>query len=349
MRKLWERQSLAAQAAGRGRGHQRRAARPARADPAPGTARRHFRGARRRRAPPALRTAARGTWAPSAAWITPRNGFDPQAILRDFDEGAVSGRRARVGDRRRGPRDRGRAGGQVRRLDLQRARARPDAACPRGRAPADPLRQRLRAPAHDALPRHPPRRDATASRASAPGNIESRRSRPSTSSTPRRSGSTSTTATPRRWPSTSPRASTAPSSSTPKDGRADGRRARDGHERLRHELRPLERGLRGQHRRLRVHGRAGPGQARRAGADLPGQRARVRPRSTRSTSTPTSSTTTRPAPASSRATSRTRSSRARASAGSSSCASRTPGKYMFHAHVSEFAELGWMGFFEVED
>jgi FtsP/CotA-like multicopper oxidase with cupredoxin domain len=25
-----------------------------------------------------------------------------------------------------------------------------------------------------------------------------------------------------------------------------------------------------------------------------------------------------------------------------------PGKYMFHAHKSEFAELGWMGFFEVE-
>ena len=25
-----------------------------------------------------------------------------------------------------------------------------------------------------------------------------------------------------------------------------------------------------------------------------------------------------------------------------------PGQYMFHAHVSEFAELGWMGFFEVE-
>ena len=25
------------------------------------------------------------------------------------------------------------------------------------------------------------------------------------------------------------------------------------------------------------------------------------------------------------------------------------GKYMFHAHVSEFAELGWMGFFEVHD
>jgi FtsP/CotA-like multicopper oxidase with cupredoxin domain len=26
-----------------------------------------------------------------------------------------------------------------------------------------------------------------------------------------------------------------------------------------------------------------------------------------------------------------------------------PGKYMFHAHVSEFAELGWMGFFEVSE
>jgi FtsP/CotA-like multicopper oxidase with cupredoxin domain len=25
------------------------------------------------------------------------------------------------------------------------------------------------------------------------------------------------------------------------------------------------------------------------------------------------------------------------------------GKFMFHAHVSEFAELGWLGFFEVED
>jgi FtsP/CotA-like multicopper oxidase with cupredoxin domain len=24
-----------------------------------------------------------------------------------------------------------------------------------------------------------------------------------------------------------------------------------------------------------------------------------------------------------------------------------PGRFMFHAHVSEFAELGWMGIFEV--
>jgi FtsP/CotA-like multicopper oxidase with cupredoxin domain len=25
------------------------------------------------------------------------------------------------------------------------------------------------------------------------------------------------------------------------------------------------------------------------------------------------------------------------------------GKFMFHAHQSEFAELGWMGFFDVVD
>jgi FtsP/CotA-like multicopper oxidase with cupredoxin domain len=26
---------------------------------------------------------------------------------------------------------------------------------------------------------------------------------------------------------------------------------------------------------------------------------------------------------------------------------QNPGLYMFHAHVTEFAELGWIGFFEV--
>lgn len=26
-----------------------------------------------------------------------------------------------------------------------------------------------------------------------------------------------------------------------------------------------------------------------------------------------------------------------------------PGMYMFHAHQTEFIELGWTGFFEVED
>jgi FtsP/CotA-like multicopper oxidase with cupredoxin domain len=26
-----------------------------------------------------------------------------------------------------------------------------------------------------------------------------------------------------------------------------------------------------------------------------------------------------------------------------------PGRYMFHAHKSEFADLGWMGLFDVEE
>jgi FtsP/CotA-like multicopper oxidase with cupredoxin domain len=26
-----------------------------------------------------------------------------------------------------------------------------------------------------------------------------------------------------------------------------------------------------------------------------------------------------------------------------------PGRYMFHAHVTEFTDLGWMGFFDVKD
>jgi FtsP/CotA-like multicopper oxidase with cupredoxin domain len=28
---------------------------------------------------------------------------------------------------------------------------------------------------------------------------------------------------------------------------------------------------------------------------------------------------------------------------------RHPGRFMFHAHQSEFAELGWMGFFDVAE
>jgi FtsP/CotA-like multicopper oxidase with cupredoxin domain len=28
---------------------------------------------------------------------------------------------------------------------------------------------------------------------------------------------------------------------------------------------------------------------------------------------------------------------------------RQPGRYMFHAHKTEFADLGWMGFFEVAE
>ena len=48
----------------------------------------------------------------------------------------------------------------------------------------------------------------------------------------------------------------------PKDGARGRRRGRDGDERVRHELRPRERGLRRQHDRLRLHGQADRRQAR---------------------------------------------------------------------------------------
>ncbi len=47
-------------------------------------------------------------------------------------------------------------GVKLRGVDIQRPRSRPDPALPRGRAAADPIRQRLRSPSHDPLPRHPP-------------------------------------------------------------------------------------------------------------------------------------------------------------------------------------------------
>ena len=86
---------------------------------------------------------------------------DRDAARLRLRQDAAAGQRpapARMGDRRPGQGDRSRARGQVRGLDLQRPRPRADPAGPRGRAAADPLRQRLRTPAHDALPRHPPRR-----------------------------------------------------------------------------------------------------------------------------------------------------------------------------------------------
>ena len=110
----------------------------------------------------------------------------------------------------------------------------------------------------------------------------------------------------------------------PEAGPPGGRRAGDGDERLRHQLRQRERGLRREHRGVRLPRPADPGEARRAGADLPHEHHRVRPPELVPHSTRTSSTTTRPARSSSRATSPTRSSRARASAASASCAFPSP-------------------------
>ena len=94
---------------------------------------------------------------------------------------------------------------------------------------------------------------------------------------------------------------------------------------VRHELRPRQRGLRGQHDRLRLPGQADQGQARRARADLPRQRARVRPDQLVPPARATSSTTSRPARCSQPSEyTDTVMPGARGSAASSSCASRTP-------------------------
>ncbi len=140
------------------------------------------------------------------------NGFDPQAILRDFDHGRV----------RNG----------VREWDIV-AKDREIEVAPgvkyaawtyNGRVPGPTLRaregerlrvnfvngRRTRTRSISTASTAPP---ATESPESGPATSAPASRRP-TSSTPRHSGSTSTTATRRRWPSTSPRASTACSSST---------------------------------------------------------------------------------------------------------------------------------------
>ena len=91
------------------------------------------------------------------------NGFDPTEVLRDFDRGKTrrlaSGRVVREWELVAHDKEIEVAPGvKFAGLDLQRPRPGPDAARARGRAAADPLRQRLRAPAHDPLPRHPPGR-----------------------------------------------------------------------------------------------------------------------------------------------------------------------------------------------
>ena len=150
------------------------------------------------------------------------NGFDPHEILRDFDWGTTtrmaSGRVLREWELHRGrPRDRGRARRALRGVDLQRPHPGADAALPGGRAAADHVPQRLRPPAHDPLPRHPPGRDGRRARARR-GRDPARAGARSTSSTPCPPACTSTTATSARSPSTSRRASTARSSSTPPTG-----------------------------------------------------------------------------------------------------------------------------------
>ena len=166
-------------------------------------------------------------------------------------------------------------GRELRRLDLQRPRPRPDAALPRGRAAADHVRQRLRAPAHDPLPRHPPGRDGRragarrrADRAGRQDGLRVRRAarRAAPLPLPRPAAGRAHRQGPLRRVHRGP------------EGRPRGRRrARDGHERVRHELRPRERALRRELDPVRLHEPAARGPARRAHPGLRGQRARVRP------------------------------------------------------------------------
>ena len=129
---------------------------------------------------------------------------------------------------------------------------------------------------------------------------------------------------------------------------AAGRRDGDGAARLQHHLRRAgQPALRGQRHPVRLHARPGPGRAAASWCGSTWSTSWSTTRSTASTCTATSSTTTRPAPGWSRRSSPTPSCRPRASAGSARCGSRTPGRFMFHAHKTEFADLGWMGFFEV--
>ena len=143
-------------------------------DPAPGAPQRARRRAdaraprRRRRRPRRMAHTHGGgasgpTFRKGEAVDHAANGFNPTEILRDFDYGkttqlAERPHPARVDARRRGQGDRDRARRQVPGLDLQRPGPGPDAALHRGRPAADPVRQRLGAPAHDPLPRAPPGR-----------------------------------------------------------------------------------------------------------------------------------------------------------------------------------------------
>ena len=170
---------------------------------------------------------------------------------------------------------------------------------------------------------------------------------PSTSSTRCRPACTSTTATSARSPSTSPRACTARSSSTPREGRARRRRDGHGHERVRHELRPRQRGLRREHDRLRLHGPADRGRGAASWSASTSSTSSSTTSSTRSTCTATSSTTSRPGTSPTPVGAHRHGDALPGPARDPRVALPAPGRYMFHAHQSEFTELGWQGFFEV--
>ena len=246
-------------------------------------------------------------------------------------------------------RSRSRPGVKFAGLDLQRPRAR---ARPCAAREGERLRIRFvngsAAPAHDPLPRHPPARAWTA----CPGIGAGQRSSPASTSVYEFDAEpfglhlyhchvVAAGRAHRQGPLR--RLHHRPAS----DGPRRRRRAGDGDERLRHQLRPRQRGLRRQHGRLPLHRTSRSGSSAASWCGSTWSTSSSSTRSTRSTSTPTSSTTTRPARRSSRPSSPTRSCRARAQRGILELRFPYAGQVHVPRPQSEFAELGWMGFFEV--
>ena len=135
----------------------------------------------------------------------------------------------------------------------------------------------------------------------------------------------------------------------PKEEREPRRRDGDGAERLRHQLRPCQRDLRGEHDRVRLHERADPGEARTSWSrvylvnileydlvnsfHLHGNLFNYFPTGTSKQPSELTDTVML----------------CQGQRGILEWRFPYAGKFMFHAHQSEFTELGWQGFFEVAE
>ena len=197
---------------------------------------------------------------------------DLDALLYPPAGAAVrAGPRARVHADGGRPRDRGRPGRVLPRLDLQRHRARPGAPGHRGRHPPRPVRQRRLASAHDPLPRDPPDEHGRRLRDRAPGG----RFTYEFEAKPYGMQLYHCHATPAE--EAHPQGPLRRADHRPEGAARARAGARDGDERLRHRRRRDEQLLHGQRPHVLLRALPDPGQALRARAPLPRQPDRVRP------------------------------------------------------------------------